>query len=221
MTCIPVSALRGDGVVEPSPRMPWYQGPTLLEYLETVEIDEDRLQAGPLRMPVQWVNRPDPDFRGFAGLIVGGSVARGDRVASSPPDARPTVARIVTYEGDLERAVAGQSVTLTLADEIDVSRGDVIARGEHPPRVGEQFEASIVWMAEEPMLRGRSYVMRVGTSTVAATISPLKYKLEIDSLQHLAAEQLELNEIGVCELSSTGRSRSTPTARTATWAASC
>jgi bifunctional enzyme CysN/CysC len=200
VTCIPLSALRGDGVIEPSPRMPWYHGPTLLEYLETVEIDEDRLQDGPLRLPVQWVNRPDPDFRGFTGMLVGGSVGTGDRIVVKPSGRESTVSRIVTYDGELERAVAGQSVTLTLTDEIDVSRGDVIASVEEPPRVGEQFEASIVWMAEEPMLRGRSYVMRVGTSTVAATISPLKYKLEIDSLRHLAAEQLELNEIGVCEL---------------------
>jgi bifunctional enzyme CysN/CysC len=200
VTCIPLSALRGDGVIEPSPRMPWYQGPTLLEYLETVEIDEDRLQHGPLRLPVQWVNRPDPDFRGFTGMLMGGSVSPGDRVVIKPSGRESTVSRIVTYDGDVERAVAGQSVTLTLTDEIDVSRGDVIASVQDPPRVGEQFEASIVWMAEEPMLRGRSYVMQVGTSTVAATISPLKYKLDIDSLRHLAAEQLELNEIGVCEL---------------------
>jgi bifunctional enzyme CysN/CysC len=198
--CIPLSALRGDCVTELSPRMPWYRGPSLLEYLETVEVDEDRMQRAPFRMPVQWVNRPHSDFRGFTGMIVGGSVQPGDRVVIKPSGLQTSVVRIVTYDGDLERAVAGQSVTLTLADEIDVSRGDVISGIDQPPRVGEQFEASIVWMAEEPMLRGRSYVMRVGTSTVAATISPLKYKLDIDSLEHLAAEQLELNEIGVCEL---------------------
>ena len=200
VTCIPVSALRGDNVVGRSPRMPWYQGPTLLEYLETVEIDEDRMQTAPLRMPVQWVNRPDPDFRGFSGMIVGGSVSPGQRVVIKPAGRETTVARVVTYDGELDLAVAGQSVTLTLDEEVDVSRGDVISSVESPPRVGEQFEASIVWMAEDPMLRGRSYVMQVGTSTVAATISPLKYKLDIDSLEHLAAEQLELNEIGVCEL---------------------
>ncbi len=200
VTCIPLSALRGDCITELSERMPWYTGPSLLEYLETVEIDEDRMQREPFRMPVQWVNRPDPDFRGFAGMIVGGSVRPGDRIVINPSGLETTVSRIVTYDGDLEQAVAGQSVTLTLADEIDVSRGDVIAEIEQPPRVGEQFEASIVWMAEEPLLRGRSYVMQVGSSTVAATISPLKYKLDINSLEHLAAEQLELNEIGVCEL---------------------
>jgi bifunctional enzyme CysN/CysC len=200
VTCIPVSALRGDCVVERGGQMPWYQGPTLLEYLERVEIDEDYLQSGPLRLPVQWVNRPDSEFRGFSGMLMSGSVRPGERIVVKPSGRESTVERIVTYDGDLDCAAAGQSVTLTLTDEIDVSRGDVIAGLASPPRVGEQFEATLVWMAEEPMLRGRSYVMRVGTSTVAATITPLKYKLDIDSLDRLAAETLELNEIGVCEL---------------------
>jgi bifunctional enzyme CysN/CysC len=200
VTSIPVSALSGDGVVERSPRMPWYDGPTLLEYLESVDVDEDRLQAAALRFPVQWVNRPDPDFRGFSGMLVGGTVRPGDHVIVEPSGRQSTVARIVTYDGDLERAVAGQSVTLTLSEEIDVSRGEVIAGVDSPPSVGEQFEATIVWMAEEPMPTGRSYVMRVGTNTVLATISPLKYKLDIDSLEHLAADELALNEIGGCEL---------------------
>jgi bifunctional enzyme CysN/CysC len=149
---------------------------------------------------VQWVNRPDPDFRGFSGMLVGGTVRPGDHVIVEPSGRQSTVARIVTYDGDLERAVAGQSVTLTLSEEIDVSRGEVIAGVDSPPSVGEQFEATIVWMAEEPMPTGRSYVMRVGTNTVLATISPLKYKLDIDSLEHLAADELALNEIGGCEL---------------------
>jgi bifunctional enzyme CysN/CysC len=200
VTCIPVSALRGDGVVRRSERMPWYDGPTLLEYLETVEIDEDRLCAAPFRLPVQWVSRPSSDFRGYAGMIVGGSVRPGDRIVVLPSGSESVVERIVTYDGDLERAVAGQSVTLTLTDEIDVSRGQVIAGAQAPPRVGDQFDATVVWMAEEPLLRGRSYALRIGTSTAMATISPVKYKLDIDSLEHLAAEQLALNEIGVCEL---------------------
>ncbi|TMM02105.1 MAG: adenylyl-sulfate kinase, partial [Actinobacteria bacterium] len=200
VVCIPVSALRGDNVIERSKRTPWYEGPTLLEYLETVEIDEDRLQSEALRFPVQWVNRPDAEFRGFAGMIASGQVAPGDAIVVAPSGRESTVSRLVTSEGDLERAVAGQSVTLTLTDEIDVSRGDVVACAASPPRVGEQFEATLVWMAQEPMLRGRSYLMRVGTSTASATISPLKYKVNVDSLEHLAAEQLELNEIGVCEL---------------------
>jgi bifunctional enzyme CysN/CysC len=200
VTCIPVSALRGDGVVSRGSRMPWYDGPSLLEYLESVEVDEERAQAGPLRLPVQWVNRPHPDFRGFSGMLVSGSVRPGERVVVLPSGLESSVASIVTYEGEVDCAVAGQSVTLTLSDEIDVSRGDVIAAADSPPGVGEQFEATLVWMAEEPMLRGRSYLMRVGTSTVGATIAPLKYKLDVDTLDHLAAEQLELNEIGVCEL---------------------
>ncbi len=200
VVCIPVSALRGDNVVERSERTPWYDGPTLLEYLETVEIDEDRLQIAPMRFQVQWVNRPDAEFRGFAGMVASGRVAAGDPIVVAPSRRESAVARIVTADGDLDHAVAGQSVTLTLADEIDVSRGDVIACAPTPPRVGEQFEATLVWMAEEPMLRGRSYLMRVGTATASATISPLKYKINVDSLERLAAEQLELNEIGVCEL---------------------
>jgi bifunctional enzyme CysN/CysC len=200
VTCIPVSALRGDGVAGRSARMPWYEGPTLLEFLETVEVDENRLQTGPLRLPVQWVNRPHSEFRGFAGTIVSGGVRPGDPIVVEPSGRRSTVARIVTYDGDLECAVTGQSITLTLTDQIDVSRGDVIACAHEPSRVGDQFEATIVWMAEEPMLRGRSYVMRVGTSSVVATVAPLKYKLDVNSLQHLAAEELGLNEIGVCEI---------------------
>jgi bifunctional enzyme CysN/CysC len=200
VVCIPVSALRGDNVVERSKRTPWYDGPTLLEYLETVEIDEDRLRSAAMRFQVQWVNRPDAEFRGFAGTVASGRVAAGDEIVVAPSGRESSVSRIVTADGDLDHAVAGQSVTLTLADEIDVSRGDVIAGVSAPPRVGEQFEATLVWMAEEPMLRGRSYLMRAGTATASATISPLKYKVNVDSLERLAAEQLELNEIGVCEL---------------------
>ena len=200
VVCIPLSALHGDGVVEPSARMPWYDGPTLLGYLETVDLDEARLQSAPLRMPVQWVNRPDPDFRGFAGTIASGIVRPGDPVVVEPSGGRSKVERIVTYDGELDCAVAGQSVTLTLTDAIDISRSDVIALPDAPPRVGEQFEATIVWMAEEPLLRGRTYVMRIGTSTVAATVSPIRHKIDVESFEHLAADKLELNEIGVCEL---------------------
>ncbi len=200
VTCIPVSALRGDNVTARSERTPWYDGPTLLEYLEAVEIDEDRVQSGSLRVPVQWVNRPSADFRGFAGMVVSGRVSPGERVRVCPSGRESEVSRIVTYDGDLDHAVAGQSVTLVLRDEIDISRGDVIAGVEAPPRVGDQFEAVVVWMAEEPMLRGRSYSLRTGTATASATISPLKYKVNVDSLERIAAEQLELNEIGVCEL---------------------
>jgi bifunctional enzyme CysN/CysC len=200
VSCIALSALRGDNVLARSARTPWYTGPTLLEYLESIEVDEERLQTGPFRMPVQWVDRPDPDFRGFSGMIVSGTVYAGDRVVVAPSGRQSRVERIVTYDGDRAFAVAGESVTLTLADEIDVSRGDVLAGAASPPRVGDQFEATLVWMAEEPLLRGRSYELRLGARNVMATTSPLKYKLNVDSLERLAAEQLELNEIGVCEL---------------------
>jgi bifunctional enzyme CysN/CysC len=197
---IPMSALRGDNVVEPSEAMPWYGGPTLMEYLETVEVDQERMQDAPFRLPVQWVNRPSSDFRGFSGTIAGGSVEPGDRVVVLPRGQETTVERVVTFDGDLERAVAGQAVTLTLADEIDVSRGDVISTVEQPAQVGDQFEATVVWMADEPLLRGRTYLMRAGTKTIAATVAPLKYKLDVDTLDRIAANHLELNAIGVVNL---------------------
>ena len=199
-TCIPLSALKGDNVTERSANMPWFEGPTLLEYLETVEIDAERAQRGPFRLPVQWVNRPNLDFRGFAGTVAGGAVSPGDRVIVLPSGRESTVESIVTRDGDLELAVAGQAVTLTLADEIDVSRGDVIAAVYEPPPVGDQFEATVVWMADEPLLRGRNYLLRAGTQTVTATVAPLKYKVNVSTLEHVAANTLELNEIGVVDL---------------------
>jgi len=200
VTLIPLSALRGDNVVEPSEDLPWYGGPTLMGYLENVEVDQERMQDGPFRLPVQWVNRPSPDFRGFAGTVAGGTVGPGDRVLVLPGGRESTVARVVAFGGELERAVAGQAVTVTLADEIDVSRGDVIAAADAPPHTGEQFEATVVWMAEEPLLRGRTYLMRVGTKTLPATVAPIRYKLDVDTLEQIAANQLDLNEIGVCQL---------------------
>ncbi len=198
--CIPVSALAGDNVVEASDSTPWYDGPTLLEYLETVEVDLERLEAGPFRMPVQLVSRPSSDFRGFAGTIAGGVVRPGDEIRVLPRDTRSTVERIVTYDGDLDEAVAGQAVTLTLADEIDASRGDMLASVEASPGVADQFEATVVWMADDPMYRGRNYLMRIGSQLATATIAPLKYKLNVNSLEHVAATKLELNEIGVVDL---------------------
>ncbi len=200
VTCIPMSALRGDTITERSESARWYVGPTLMEYLESVEVDQERMQAAPFRMPVQWVNRPNLDFRGFAGTVASGGISVGDRIAALPSGRESTVARIVTRDGDLERAVAGQAVTLTLADEIDISRGDVIAHAAEPASVSDQFEATVVWMSDDPMLRGRNYVMRIGTKTVTATIAPLKYKVDVNSLEHAAATKLELNEIGVCDL---------------------
>jgi bifunctional enzyme CysN/CysC len=199
VTCIPMSAVYGDNVVAPGVNMPWYNGPTLMHHLENVAVGDD-LGAKPFRLPVQWVNRPNPDFRGFAGLIVSGAVRVRDAVRVLPSGRQSHIARIIGAGRDLESAVAGQSVTVTLADDIDVSRGDVLAAAAAPPAVADQFEATIVWMHERPMLQGRSYVMKIGTQTVSATVAPLKYRVNVDTLEHLAAKKLELNDIGVCAL---------------------
>ncbi len=199
ITSIPMSALGGDNVVEPSKAMEWYSGPSLMEYLETVNVDED-VQALPMRMPVQWVNRPNLDFRGFAGQIAGGTVKRGDRIKVLPSAKESTVARIVTMDGDLEEAVAGQSVTLTLADEIDVSRGDMICAAAQPAEIGSQFETTVLWMAEEKLFPGRTYLLKCGTQIAQATIGSPKYKIDVNTLAHEAARNLELNEIGVCNV---------------------
>jgi bifunctional enzyme CysN/CysC len=171
----------------------------LLRHLEEVPIDED-FAAQSFRMPVQWVNRPNLDFRGFAGTVSSGEVRRGDSVIALPSGRRSTVARIVTAGGDLESAAAGLAVTVTLADEIDVSRGDVLAAAQAPPPVADQFEATVVWMHQDPMLQGRTYLMKTGTSTVMATIAPLKHRINVNTLEHVAGETLELNDIGVCEV---------------------
>ena len=200
VTAIPLSALKGDNMLAQSERMPWYRGTTLMGYLETVPVDENRLQSQPMRFPVQWVNRPNLDFRGFAGTLASGIVKTGDRVRIQPSGRESQVTRIVTADGDLEKAVAGQSITLTLADEIDISRGDLISGIEAPAGVADQFQATVVWMDDNPMLRGRTYLMKTCGKTVQATIAPLKYKVNVNSMEQVAAEKLELNEIGVCEL---------------------
>ncbi|MEX2627818.1 MAG: sulfate adenylyltransferase subunit CysN [Ilumatobacteraceae bacterium] len=200
VTFVPLSALRGDNVVDPSPNTPWYHGPTLLGYLETVKVDDDTATL-PFRMPVQWVNRPNLDFRGFSGRIVGGTVRPGDPVRVLPAGTTSTVARIVTMDGDLDEAVAGQSVTITLADEVDASRGDVICAGGSPCEVADQFEAHVVWMHEDSMLPGRPYLMKIGSRTVGVTLGHPKYRIDVNNLDHLAANTLDLNEIGVCNLS--------------------
>ena len=198
-TAIPMSALRGDNITEPSANAPWYAGPPLMRWLEDAPVEDD-LREQPFRMPVQWVNRPNLDFRGFSGLIASGSVRRGDRIKALPSGRDSTVDRIVTFTGDLPEAVAGQSVTITLADEIDVSRGDVLAAAASPPEVADQFEATLVWFDEEPMLPGRPYLLKLGTRTVSAQVAEPKYKVNVNTLEHLAARRLELNEIGVCNL---------------------
>ena len=163
-------------------------------------LDAEARQQGALRLPVQWVNRPDLDFRGFAGQIASGSVRPGDRIRVLPSGKESKVARIVTYDGDLDLAVAGQSVTLTLTDEIDCSRGDIIASGQLP-EVADQFETTVIWMADEPMLPGRAYWLKIGSKLVSATVTEPKYKVNINTLEHLPAKALALNEIGVCNIS--------------------
>jgi len=199
--CIPMSALRGDNVTEPSANTPWYSGPTLLEHLENVPLADDTQAAQPFRLPVQWVNRPHLNFRGYAGNIVSGSIRRGEPVRVLPSGRTSRVATIITTAGESETATCGQAVTLTLEDEIDISRGDVIAAADAPPAVADQFEASIVWMSEEAMLPGRPYLMKIGTRTVGLTFAQPKYKVNVNTLEQLAAKTLELNEIGVCQLS--------------------
>ena len=198
-TAIPMSALKGDNITEPSQDLGWYAGPPLLRWLEDAPVEDD-LRSRPFRMPVQWVNRPDLDFRGFAGLVASGAIRPGDRIKVLPSGRESAVARIVTSAGDLAEAVAGQSVTLTLTDEVDVSRGDVLAASASPPAVADQFEATIVWFDDEAMLPGRPYLMKLGTRTVAAQVAEPKFKINVNTLEHLAARRLELNEIGVCTL---------------------
>ncbi|MEH6758547.1 MAG: sulfate adenylyltransferase subunit CysN [Parasphingorhabdus sp.] len=200
-TPIPISGLAGDNITSKSDNMAWYDGPALVAHLEDVEVMVTINQSKPLRMPVQWVNRPNLDFRGFSGQIASGTVAPGDEVRVLPSGKTSTVKRIVTMDGDLDEAVAGQSVTLTFADEIDCSRGDVIAAADAPPQVADQFESTIVWMDESELLPGRSYWMKIGNQFVSATIQSPKYQVNINNMEQLAAKTLELNDIGVAEIS--------------------
>ncbi|HRP24606.1 MAG TPA: sulfate adenylyltransferase subunit CysN [Thauera sp.] len=201
VTFIPMSAFKGDNITAPSDAMPWYHGTTLMGYLETVEVDDTVMQRAPFRLPVQWVNRPNLDFRGFAGAVASGVVRPGDRVRVQPSGRESTVARIVTRDGDLAQAVAGQSVTLTLTDEIDISRGDVISTVAAPAEVADQFECTVIWMHDEPMLAGRPYLLKIGARTVTATVTDIKYQVNVNTLEHVAAKKLELNAIAVCNLS--------------------
>ncbi|WP_033924209.1 sulfate adenylyltransferase subunit CysN [Sphingomonas sp. 35-24ZXX] len=199
-TAMPISGYKGDNITTRSDNTPWYSGPTLIEHLETVEVLSSLDAEKPFRLPVQWVNRPNLDFRGFSGLIATGSVKAGDAVRVLPSGKTSTVTRIVTLDGDLDEAVAGHSVTLTLADEIDCSRGDVIATADNPPQAADQFEATIVWMDDDAMLVGRSYWLKLGTQTVSVTVQQPKYTVNVNTLEHLACKTLELNAIGVAEI---------------------
>jgi bifunctional enzyme CysN/CysC len=169
-------------------------------YLETVEVDEERMQRSPLRIPVQWVNRPDLDFRGFSGTIASGKVRPGDRIRVQPSGKESTVSRIVTFDGDLPEAVAGQSVTLTLADDVDISRGDLMSTADSPAGVADQFETTIVWMHDEPLLPGRNFLLKMGAQTTTASVMDIKYQVNVNTLEHVAAKTLSLNAIGVCTL---------------------
>jgi bifunctional enzyme CysN/CysC len=197
--CIPVSAVHGHNIVERAASMPWYDGPTLIEHLESVSVSHD-VADKPFRLPVQIVSRPNADFRGFAGLIVAGVMRTSDGARVLPSGRTTHIKSIFAGDQEVDAAQAGQSVTVVLSDDIDVSRGDVIVAADAPPPVADQFEATIVWMHERPMLQGRSYHMRIGPQTVLATIAPLKYKVNVDTLEHVAAKTLELNDIGVCGL---------------------
>jgi len=198
---IPISGLGGDNIVTKSAHTPWYSGPTLLAHLEDAPINVVQMQAAPFRMAVQWVNRPNLDFRGFAGLIGSGSVAVGDAVRVLPSGKTTTIKSIVTYGGTLPRAVAGQSITLTFADEVDCSRGDVITAADAPCEVADQFEATLVWMGEAEMLPGRPYLLKMGTQTMKATVTEPKYEVNVNTLEHLASQTLALNAIGVVNIS--------------------
>ena len=197
--CIPVSALVGDNVIAPSAEMKWYTGKTLLETLETLDVEHQQEHL-PFRMPVQWVSRPDLNFRGFAGYVPSGKLRPGDSVTVLPSGTKSTVKGILGPEGPLEAAVAGQSVTVTLTTEVDMSRGDVLVATESPAQVGDQFRCTIVWMHEDSMFPGRPYLMKIGSRTMIATVTEPRYKLNIDTFAHLAAKKLDLNDIGVCNI---------------------
>ncbi|MFT7059233.1 MAG: bifunctional enzyme CysN/CysC [Pseudorhodobacter sp.] len=198
---IPISGLAGDNIVTRSENMPWYQGPTLMGHLEDAPINVAQMQDAPFRMAVQWVNRPNLDFRGFAGQIASGVVRPGDAIRVLPSGKTTSVKSIVTYDGNLDQAVAGQSITLTFADEVDCSRGDVIVQSDAPCEVADQFEATLVWMDEAEMLPGRPYLLKIGTQTMTATVTEPKYEVNINTLEHLPSKTLSLNAIGVVNIS--------------------
>ena len=196
-TAIPISGFKGDNITGPSDNTPWYDGVSLMTHLETVELDQSTDQTADFRMPVQWVNRPNLDFRGFSGKIVSGQVAAGDDVRILPSGKTTQVDRIVTMDGDLQRAVAGQSVTLTLRDQVDCSRGQIITAANSPLEVADQFEATVIWMDDVDMIAGRAYYLKIGAQTVSATVAQPKYQVNVNTLEHTAVKTLDLNAIGV------------------------
>ena len=200
VACIPLSALEGDNLSSRSTRTPWYRGPALLEHLEQVQVDAQE-GGGSLRLPVQWVNRPHQNFRGYAGTLAAGQVKPGDEVIVLPSARRSRVSRVLDADGEVAIATAGQAVTLTLDDEIDISRGDVIASADDPPEVADQFAAHLLWMSDAPLLPGRPYWLKIGARTVSATVTEIKHRIDVNTQEHLAAKRLELNEVGYCNLS--------------------
>ncbi|MAB35198.1 MULTISPECIES: sulfate adenylyltransferase subunit CysN [Thalassospira] len=196
---IPLSALRGDNMIEASPNTPWYEGPTLLAHLETVQVEQDAIEK-PFRLPVQWVNRPNLDFRGFSGTIASGIIKPGDAIAVTASGQTSKIREIVTFDGNLDQAFAGQAVTITLEDEIDISRGDVLARPDERPEFADQFEARIIWMHEDHLLPGRPYIIKMGAQVTNTQISDLKYKVNVNTLEHIAGKTLELNEVGIANI---------------------
>jgi bifunctional enzyme CysN/CysC len=197
---IPISARFGDNVTAASAHTPWYRGPTLLQYLESIDIDSDNL-AKPFRFPVQWVNRPNQDFRGYAGTVASGQVKVGEPVVEATSGRTSNIAQIITYDGPVATAEAGDAVTITLADELDIGRGDVLVSPKERPEVSDQFAAHVIWMSDEPLVPGRSYLSRIGTKTTPMTVTAIKYKIDVNTRKHLAATKLELNDIAVCNLS--------------------
>lgn len=202
ISAVPLSARHGDNVTQHSARMPWYQGPTLLACLEETETEDETVAGPAFRFPVQWVNRPDADFRGFSGTVASGRIAAGDRIAIAPSGTGAAVARIVTADGDQPEAVIGDAVTVVLDREIDIARGDVLMSAEQPAHIADQFAAHLVWMGDESLLPGRSYLMRIGTQWTPVSVMAIKHRVDVNSLNHLAATHLELNDIGMCTLAS-------------------
>ncbi len=210
---IPISARFGDNVIKPSGNTPWYRGPSLLQYLESVDVQSE-IVTKPFRFPVQWVNRPKPDFRGYAGTVASGRINVGDPIVAATSGRMSRVEQIVTYDGSLITAEAGDAITLTLTDEIDVARGDVLASSTSPLEVSDQFAAHLIWMSDQALMPGRSYLARIGTKTTPITVTTIKYKLDVNTREHLAANTLELNDIGFCNLSTVAPSRSILISRT-------
>ena len=200
ITAVPISALLGDNVVEKSEKTPWYKGETIMQYLENIEAENQTKQT-PFRMPVQWVNRPNSSFRGFTGLIASGETKIGDKIRLHPGGNESTIESIITWDGELPKASAGQSVTITLNDEIDVSRGDIIATSTDPCGEADQFQSRILWMSDDAMIPGRQYIFKSNTQSATLTLGRLKHRIDVNTLDHLPAKTLELNEIGVCNIS--------------------